>query len=607
MLYLEKRVAFYDKNYWLARALHDERVLDAYDYLTKNSVEDFKKKFTSLQILVIDENELPHYAKLFSEINSLQRIVILKKKISEKTKAHLLLLNKPTLLMDATAPDESLLWDLLAQIEQDLQAEQLKSMQQSFTLQEQNELIKFEEEIKQKQSLLNNKRLKLIENNNRLELLRKVLFELYSVNPEATEYSQELEKKLNEMLPSQASTYWIKIAPSEKVEQLKIDLESHQFKTFEIFDKDQTAIMFAFTTSKLTSSEFQFYEKIADSVQFLIAKKKAQNELKQLQQLVEKAIQSLNSPALVVNKNYEVFESFGFQNEFETGSLCYQKFFNRQAPCENCSLGQKFNLQDRQPQLTNEYEVFSQKINTSEDSQQKWFNLYVDKTEEKLIEQKLTQSAKLKELGLISSSIAHELNNPLGGIISYLQILQMELAPTHHLRPDLELMSQAADRMKKIIENLLVFSRKPSSLTHELYQLNNVVSEVLQLMELQFKVENVKVIFNSDTTAQVLLAKDVFRDSLQLIFNFFIEGFRQKMPAKSALSGLVEVKISQDQINFYLEVQGNIGPLQNEQKTKNITLLTIDKSLIDQGFRVELTEPNPLWVAMKVTLPKSRN
>ena len=266
-------------------------------------------------------------------------------------------------------------------------------------------------------------------------------------------------------------------------------------------------------------------------------------------------------------------------------------------------------MQTQTETTTTFHNVQSQRLAGYEDRNSHWVHFYVDVTEEKMLEQRLSQTAKMKELGLISSSIAHELNNPLGGIISYIQILQMELNTEHPLQGELKDMNMAAQRMKQIIENLLIFSRRPHTQEKENVLFKDLLLESLKMNELAFKIENIKVVQNLDQiTDSITVSRSNFRDSLNLIFNFFIEGLRRVRLQKNTQTGLIEVKFSQDQINFHLDLQANIGPLNDEQKNKNIYFLVIHKSLIDQGFQVELTEPNASWVAMRMTLPKaSRN
>ncbi len=81
-----------------------------------------------------------------------------------------------------------------------------------------------------------------------------------------------------------------------------------------------------------------------------------------------------------------------------------------------------------------------------------------DITEQIKMEHKIAQSAKAAELGIISSSIAHELNNPIAGIQTLLQTLQME-NNNPQLTDDLKEMSLAIQRCNHIIHQLLNIHR----------------------------------------------------------------------------------------------------------------------------------------------------
>jgi len=75
-------------------------------------------------------------------------------------------------------------------------------------------------------------------------------------------------------------------------------------------------------------------------------------------------------------------------------------------------------------------------------------------------QQALRQSEKLAGMGQLSAGIAHELNNPLGVITMYSNILLDELPEEDPMRKDLILIAEQADRCKKIVGGLLNFARK---------------------------------------------------------------------------------------------------------------------------------------------------
>jgi len=81
-----------------------------------------------------------------------------------------------------------------------------------------------------------------------------------------------------------------------------------------------------------------------------------------------------------------------------------------------------------------------------------------DITEQIKIEHKIAQSAKSAELGIISSSIAHELNNPIAGIHALLQTLQIQKQDAD-LNKDLKEMFMAIQRCSHIINQLLNIHR----------------------------------------------------------------------------------------------------------------------------------------------------
>jgi nitrogen-specific signal transduction histidine kinase len=72
----------------------------------------------------------------------------------------------------------------------------------------------------------------------------------------------------------------------------------------------------------------------------------------------------------------------------------------------------------------------------------------------------LKQSEKLASLGQLSAGIAHELNNPLGVITMYSNILKDEMQENENVKDDLQLIVEQADRCKKIVGGLLNFARK---------------------------------------------------------------------------------------------------------------------------------------------------
>ena len=100
----------------------------------------------------------------------------------------------------------------------------------------------------------------------------------------------------------------------------------------------------------------------------------------------------------------------------------------------------------------------------------------------KKVFQQLTRTERLAALGQIAAGVAHEINNPLGGILLYGNLVLEELDPGNKdLRANMEKIIYQTNRCKEIVQNLLDFSRTPSG---ELlpFQINKVIHTSLNLL-----------------------------------------------------------------------------------------------------------------------------
>ncbi|MFZ0283480.1 MAG: [Fe-Fe] hydrogenase large subunit C-terminal domain-containing protein [Bacteroidales bacterium] len=110
--------------------------------------------------------------------------------------------------------------------------------------------------------------------------------------------------------------------------------------------------------------------------------------------------------------------------------------------------------------------------------------------------QALKQSEKLAHMGQLSAGIAHELNNPLGVVIMYSNILLEESAEGDPVREDLKLIVEQAGRCKKIVGGLLNFARK-NQVNHQLISIRDLVNHSLESLIVP---DNVKIIITDSTT-----------------------------------------------------------------------------------------------------------
>jgi PAS domain S-box-containing protein len=119
--------------------------------------------------------------------------------------------------------------------------------------------------------------------------------------------------------------------------------------------------------------------------------------------------------------------------------------------------------------------------------------VFEDVTDKIQLQQQLLTSEKLASIGLLSAGVAHEINTPLTGISSYIQMLQKRLTDTHYAQI-LEKVEAQTDRVARIIKNLLAFARSPSEASFQRVDLKSSIAEILSLIDYKLKTMNIRLV-----------------------------------------------------------------------------------------------------------------
>lgn len=110
-----------------------------------------------------------------------------------------------------------------------------------------------------------------------------------------------------------------------------------------------------------------------------------------------------------------------------------------------------------------------------------WFVVIQDQTDQKRLQAQLTQAEKMSAVGNLVAGVVHELNNPLGGVMGYAELLA-DLPASPGVRDDIRLLHDSALRCREIVRGLLLFVRKGHGERHRV-ALNGVVQAALALCE----------------------------------------------------------------------------------------------------------------------------
>jgi PAS domain S-box-containing protein len=162
--------------------------------------------------------------------------------------------------------------------------------------------------------------------------------------------------------------------------------------------------------------------------------------------------------------------------------------------------------------------------------------VFEDITERIRLQQQLLTSEKLASIGLLSAGVAHEINTPLTGISSYIQILQKKLTGSHYSQI-LEKIEAQTERVARIIKNLLNFSRNPSDFSFHRVNVCESLQEIISLIDYKLKTMNIKLELNLSPLKPIWAQGE----RLQQVFINIILNAIDAMPK----GGILKIDVSQ--------------------------------------------------------------
>jgi two-component system NtrC family sensor kinase len=129
-------------------------------------------------------------------------------------------------------------------------------------------------------------------------------------------------------------------------------------------------------------------------------------------------------------------------------------------------------------------------------------------------ENQVLQSEKQASVGRLAAGVAHEINNPLTGVLTYTHMLLRRKDLPDDIRADLEVIADSTERVRTIVKGLLEFSRQ-TKLTPEPTQVNHLIGSTISLVENQALVKGVSIKFNpGENLPMVVLDRGQFQSVL---------------------------------------------------------------------------------------------
>jgi PAS domain S-box-containing protein len=219
------------------------------------------------------------------------------------------------------------------------------------------------------------------------------------------------------------------------------------------------------------------------------------------------SLQSRDFKILRINKAYA--ELFNIKPEEITGKTCYQLVHQAEVPIPSCphikmlSTNESAIFELYHDTLEKYFEITVSPIKNSQDEIVASVHIMRDITqvkkseeEKRMLREKAEISSRLASVGEMAAGIAHEINNPLTGVIGFSDmLLERELPPD--MREQVEIIAEGSHRVADIIKRLLTFARQHKPLK-AMVNINELIENTLNMRNYVLKTNNINVNIQCD-------------------------------------------------------------------------------------------------------------
>lgn len=213
---------------------------------------------------------------------------------------------------------------------------------------------------------------------------------------------------------------------------------------------------------------------------------------------------AISDPVMIITKDYKIVRAnlsmakmVGKDIRTIIGKKCYATFVNGKTNCIACPVEEAFGLKKpAKGRLEREIGAKDFVINVfpfddEVDGKEVAVVHYRDITEEKRLQQELIQQEKMVAIGMLAGGVAHEINNPLGGIIAFSQLMKRDMDEGNVLYGDIEEIESAALRCKKIVQDLLDFSRISIGKKKHWIDVSPLIEKVIPFIKMELRSLNI--------------------------------------------------------------------------------------------------------------------
>ena len=327
--------------------------------------------------------------------------------------------------------------------------------------------------------------------------------------------------------------------------------------SFSLFSKDRTPVEVDLSIKRVDFGDEFFYQVIFRD---LTEQRKLEKRIRESKRNLEAIFDGIQNRLSIQTPDYQIFrvnraviEQYQTPYQELIGRKCYEAYYQRSSPCEKCPVA--ITVETKQPTSsimkiseeettlrTSSYPILDEKGHLVS-----IIEYIEDITEEQRLQEQLIQSEKLAGVGVLASGVAHEINNPLSGVIGMAEVaIEEENLP--EIKGYLKDILNCGLRISEIVKGLRTYSRIAKQEEQGLVDINEVLEESLKMVRLATKTTSIEIVKSFQSVGKI--AANV--GEVQQVFTNLITNAFQAMNEKGGALTLstrsfkdtVEIKVS---------------------------------------------------------------
>ncbi|CAN5584042.1 hypothetical protein BH10BDE1_BH10BDE1_34320 [soil metagenome] len=486
-----------------------------------------------------------------------------------------------------------------------------------------------ETRIEDRRTELNESTWRLQQNQRRSEIMHRALNAVhvsYSI-PEMERQLVQILQPGNHAATDAPNVEWVRIAFAAQSRLDSAPIDARAGTVFSSPLGDNGHIYFGRAPDRpFRSDDKSFLTPISEAVALAVTRLRSLERMEQIKREWEETFNAIVTPVAVLDDQLRLVRGNralmrGRSPQQVVGRPCFEAVFGRTQACPGCLVMQdytsgKFRNRGRNfvnartmqfrvgPLSDKTFEVSSRPLRQTERRNTSLteavdspllVHLYRDATITARFEKRIVESSKMAELGTIGSSIAHQLNNPIGGMLSHIQLLLMDMKTLEfkgkdELTKELKEMESGTRRCAEIVRDLLGFTRRADEAEAHEHDLSEIVEQAIKITELQTRSRGIR--FKLDVAAKDSQSSDGSLHQVKGRFNLLAQAVRAVLLALLP-AGLrdqqIELQILSNETGVQIRTSVPVVRSQGESE-ENLDLTVAEQILTEHGGTLQISK-----------------